>query len=82
MTTYMYHCLSAMFCSIQIDDLPMVVLEIILTKAYALYFYRVHPRPRDKEMFAMLSSISRYWRETISRPCRFKAALNRRLYRK
>ena len=60
----------------------MEVLEIILTKAYALYFYRVQPRSREEELFAMLSSISVYWLETICRPYRFKAALNRRLYRK
>lgn len=59
-------------------DLPMEILEIILTKAYALYFYRVRPRPRDKELFAMLSSISLNWHKTIWRRW-FKSSLNRRL---
>ena len=59
----------------------MEVLEIILTKAYALFFYRVQPRPRDKELFSMLSSISQNWHNTIYRRW-FKAAINRRLYSK
>ena len=65
----------------QIRKCPMEILEMILSKAYALYFYAFPPHPPEKKVFALLSSVSFVFHETIARRG-FKSSLRKVLSRK
>lgn len=59
----------------QIRNLPMECLEIILVKAYVLYFHDLKQKD-EKWLFSQLASISWFCLETIVRPG-FKNFLHR-----